>query len=90
MSQDTQPGDLSKSARIIDLKLPLPWLLTTAVAICVSIGGMYFKLDQLGQDVTELKATVKSGNGQAATVQGEIAILRFRVENLESDKRAAR
>jgi len=88
MSQDTQPGELPRLSKVIDLKLPLNWLLTVAFSLALLIGGMYFKLVQLGEDMTDLKISVKAGNGQAATIQGELAILKFRIENLESDKRA--
>lgn len=87
MNRDTQPGELSRTSRVIDLKLPLNWLLTVAFSIALLIGGMYFQLGQLSQDMAELKTAVKSGNVATSTVQGELAILRFRVENLESDKR---
>lgn len=90
MAQDTQPGDLPRLSKVIDLKLPLNWLLTVAFSLALLIGGMYFKLVQLGEDMTDLKIAVKAGNGQAATIQGEMAILKFRIENLESDKRNAR
>lgn len=90
MAQDTQPGDLPKVTRIIDMKLPLNWLLTVAFSLALLIGGMYFQLRQLSDDMLDLKIAVKAGNGQASTVQGEIAILRFRVETLESDKRSPR
>jgi hypothetical protein len=89
IERDTQPGDLPRVTRVIDMKLPLNWLLTVAFSLALLIGGMYFQLGQLSKDMTELKITVNSGNSQAATLQGEIAILRYRVENLESDKRAA-
>lgn len=85
--RDTQPGDLPRLSKVIDLKLPLNWLLTVAFSLALLIGGMYFKLVQLGEDMTDLKISVKAGNGQAATIQGELAILKFRIENLESDKR---
>jgi len=90
-SQDyeSRPGDLGpRITRVIDMKLPLNWLLTVAFSLALLIGGMYFKLGQLGEDMTDLKITVKAGNSQATTLQGEIAILKFRIENLESDKRA--
>ncbi|KWT89367.1 hypothetical protein APY03_3446 [Variovorax sp. WDL1] len=90
MMQDTQPGDLPRLSKVIDLKLPLNWLLTVAFSLALLIGGMYFKLGQLGEDMTDLKISVKAGNGQAATIQGELAILKFRIENLEADKRAAK
>ncbi len=87
MSQDTQPGDLPRISKVIDLKLPLNWLLTVAFSLALLIGGMYFQLRQLSEDMTDLKIAVKSGNNAASTTQGEIAILKYRVENLESDKR---
>lgn len=52
--------------------------------------SMYFQLGQLREDMTDLKITVKSGNSQAATLQGEIAILKFRVETIEADRKANR
>lgn len=87
--QDTQPGDLPgvRVTRVIDMKLPLTWLLSVAAAMVGGGFGLYYKLDRLGDDVTDMKIAVKTGNQATATVQGEIAILRFRVENLESDKR---
>lgn len=87
--QETQPGDLPgvRVTRVIDMKLPLTWLLTVAATIVGGGFGLYYKLDRLGEDVTDMKIAVKTGNQATATVQGEIAILRFRVENLESDKR---
>lgn len=89
---DTQPGELSarSAAKIIDLKLPLTWLLGVAFAIAAAFASMFFKLDELGRDVTDLKITVRAGNGTATTLQGEIAILKFRVETLESDKRSGK
>lgn len=89
MSNDTQPGDLPKITRIVDMKLPLNWLLSVAFSLALLIGGMYFKLGQLGEDMTDLKIAVKAGNGTAATIQGELAILKFRIENLEAEKRSA-
>ena len=88
MAQDTQPGELPRLSKVIDLKLPLNWLLTVAFSLALLIGGMYFQLRQLSEDMTDLKITVKAGNGQSATIQGEIAILKVRLENLEADKRA--
>lgn len=90
MTYETRPGELSNGGRItrvIDMKLPLTWLLTVAATIIGGGFGLYYKLDRLGEDVTDMKIAVKTGNQATATVQGEIAILRFRVENLESDRR---
>ena len=85
---DTQPGEL-RFTRMIDMKLPLPWLLSAAGTLALLIGGMYFQLNRLSEDMADLKITVKAGNTSTTTVQGELAILRFRVETLEAERRAA-
>jgi hypothetical protein len=89
MSQDTQPGDLPR-IKVIDMKLPLHWLLGVVFAAFAAFASIYFQVGKLGEDMTDLKIAVKAGNGQAATIQGELAILKFRIENLEYDKKAAR
>lgn len=85
---DTQPGELRVS-RMIDMKLPLPWLLSVAGALALALAGIFFKVGQLQEDTAELKIAVKAGNSSTTTVQGELAILRFRVETLEAERRAA-
>jgi hypothetical protein len=90
MSQDTQPGDLGRVTRVIDVKLPLTWLLGVAFAAFAAFASIYFRVGQLGEDMTDLKIAVKAGNGSQASIQGEMAILKFRIETLESDKKAAK
>ena len=89
MSQDTH-DDMTRVTRVIDMKLPLHWLLGLAFGAFAAFASIYFQVGKLGEDMTDLKITVKAGNGQAATIQGELAILKFRIENIEADKRAAR
>jgi hypothetical protein len=73
--------------RVIDFRIPLPWLLGICGFVCWAIISMWFALNQLVRDVSDLQITVKTGNSQAQTVAGEIALLRFRIENLEGDRR---
>ncbi|MBS0343376.1 MAG: hypothetical protein JSS56_22965 [Proteobacteria bacterium] len=84
---DTPTGELRVS-RVIDFKIPLSGILGAAFSLALLIGGMYFQLNRLSEDMAELKITVKAGNASTATVQGELAILRFRVETLEAERRA--
>ena len=90
VDRDTQPGDLPRLSKVIDFRLPLTWLLGIAGMVAAAFVSMYFQLGQLREDMTDLKITVKAGNGTAATVQGELAILRFRVETLEAEKRSGK
>lgn len=99
MERDTQPGDLQPRSltRYVDARISLTWLLS-AVAVIVSGGfGLYHQLGSQGEtlkavqgDIKDLKISVQSGNQATATLQGQIEVLKFRVENLEGDKRVAR
>lgn len=97
MSMDTQPGELPRISKIVEMKLPLTWLLGVAFMIVAGGFGLYQQVGNQGETLKELKdqlkdlkITVNAGNGQAATIQGEIAILKFRIENIEADKRSSR
>jgi hypothetical protein len=85
--EDDQP---LKVTRVIDFRIPLPWLLSGLILVGWALVSMWFSLNQLVRDVADLQITVKAGNGQAVTIAGEIALLRYRVENLEADKRLPR
>ena len=69
--------------KVIDMKISLTWLISTAVVIILSIGGMYAKMDQVGNELIDLKATVRAGNLATGAVQSEMAVLRYRVDSLE-------
>ncbi len=84
----TAADDVARGVRLIELKLPLTWLLGVAFAFVCGGFGMYYKLDRLMEDVTDLKISVKAGNTSTMTIQGEMAILKFRIENLEAEKKA--
>lgn len=73
--------------RVIDFRIPLPWLLGICMAVGWALVSMWFSVNQLVRDVADLQITVKAGNTQATTVAGEIALLRFRIENLEAATR---
>jgi hypothetical protein len=97
VDRDTQPGDLPRLSKVIDLKLPLTWLLGVASMIIVGGFGLYQQvgnqgevLKELKDQLKDLKITVNAGNNQAATIQGEIAILKFRIENIEADRRGGK
>lgn len=87
MGEEDQP---LKVTRVIDFRIPLPWLLSGLIVVGWALVSMWFSLNQLVRDVADLQITVKAGNGQAVTIAGEIALLRYRVENLEADKRLPR
>ncbi len=80
--QNEQDGPLRVS-RVIDLRVPLPYLLSAFAALAFTLISMYDSLNQLVRDVGDLQITVKAGNSQSVTLAGEQALLRFRLENVE-------
>lgn len=42
--------------RLIEMKLPLVWLLGGVVSVLFSLGGLYVKFDTLSQNLTKLDA----------------------------------
>lgn len=90
MPQDTQPGDLPRISKMIDPRIPLTWILGIAGMVAAAFVSTYYQVGQLRGDMVELKATVRQGNSQSATVQSELSILKYRIETLELDKRNAK
>lgn len=100
MSQDTQPSDPPRRSIIppfIDARVSLTWLLTVAVGLIAGGYGLYHQIGSQGdtlkemkEQIKDLKITVNAGNSQTMTLSGEIAILRFRVETIEADRKAQR
>lgn len=76
--------------RVIDFRVPLPYLLSAFAALAFTLISMYFSLNQLVRDVGDLQITVKAGNSQSVTLAGEQALLRFRLENVEGALRDMR
>lgn len=72
--------------RMVDTRIPLPWLMAVAGGFAWFLILMYFTLQQLVGDVADLKITVKAGNAAASTFTGQLELLKFRVENLETDR----
>lgn len=96
MSGDTDMGELENSSehrrrpspapsprKIIDMHLPLTWLLSSIGAFALLLGGMYFQIGQLSKDVVELKTSVNTSNTQNAAVLGDVAVLKYRVDSIE-------
>ncbi len=97
MSQDTQPGELSRTRTVVEWKLPLPWILGVIGMFAGAAIGLYYQVGALTENSKEMKDQLKalqiavnSGNSQSMTLAGEIAILRFRVETLEAERRGGR
>ena len=86
---DTNMSEAEKGPRIIDTKLPLSWLIGTAGTIVISLTIMYANVNRLIVEVNELQSTMKTWSAQNSQISREVAVLQWRVENFEADKRRA-
>ena len=46
--------------KVIDAKLPLTWLITSAVAVILAMGGVFMKLDNVSVALSKLEAKTDS------------------------------
>lgn len=78
-STDNSPS--ASLLRLIDPRLPLPWL----IGAIVVVAGVYFKVQALTEAVVSLQIEVKAGNQSWATLAGEQALQKFRQGTTEED-----
>ena len=71
--------------RVIDFRIPLPWLLGVAGAVGWTLVSMYFSVGQLVKTVDDLQITVKSGNTSVSVLASEVGLLKFRMGTTEDD-----
>lgn len=89
-SADQPPEAAVALMRMVDFKIPLHWLLSGFGVAVLLLASMYYQLQEMSRGMAELQITVRAGNNQSVTLAGEIALLKFRVEHLESDTARAR
>ena len=75
-----------KLARVIDFKIPLPWLLGGVTAISWAVISMYFAVQTLVTSMADLQITVKSGIVSSSVLAGEVSLLKFRITNIEAEQ----
>jgi hypothetical protein len=68
-------------SKVVDLRLPLPWLITGCGTLLWSLISMYFSLNQIKEDMTALKAA----SVVMTAASGEMALVKFRLTSVESD-----
>lgn len=80
--------------RIIELKLPLPYLLSILGGIAAMIVSMHFKGEKAAEeivalrgDIRELRAELKVKDNTTSSLSGALTLLQFRIDTAESDIR---
>lgn len=80
------PDEASALLRMVDFRIPLVWLLGGFLMAASVLIGMYFQLQQVREVLGDLQVSVKAGNAQAASIAGEMALLKYRIENIEASR----
>lgn len=81
--QETETQE--RATRIVDFKIPLPWLLSGLIACLWSLISMWFGIQQLVGTVNDLQITVKSGNTSVSVLSSQLELVKFRTGALEAD-----
>ncbi len=81
--------------KIIELKLPLPWLLTLIGSIALSVATMWFRGEKAAEEITALRADIKELRSDLkqrdlslVSVDRGLAILTVRIEATEHKVKA--
>ena len=83
MPPDTHT-DGERISRVVDFRIPLPWLIGVCSGIGWALISMWFSVNNLVKTVGDLQVDVKAGNNSVVAVAGELALLKYRLSNAES------
>lgn len=82
MNEPTEQA-VDRISRVVDFKIPLTYLIGGVISLAWVLVSMWFSVGQLVKNVDDLQITVKSGNSSVVAVAGELALLKFRLQNVE-------
>lgn len=74
--------------RVIDLKIPLVWLLSIMGALAWVLISMWFTLNQLVVTIADLQITVKAGSTSYSVLASEQALMNYRMGTVEAQIKA--
>lgn len=70
--------------RMVDFRIPLPWLLGGFLMAAGLLIGMYYQLQAVSEALRDVQVTLKANNQSLIQLTAEQALLKYRVEKLES------
>lgn len=84
LEQEQEPKGM-KLARVIDFRVPLHWLLSSAACLLWVLIGMYFALGSVTRELAEIKLALKVNDVASVTAAGDLALLKYRLAAIESE-----
>jgi hypothetical protein len=86
-SVETKDENTARLPRVVlDLRIPLPWLLGGAGVLLWGLISMYFTLLDVSRNVTQMQIELRSATSSAMQLTSDQAMLKYRVEKLEADR----
>ncbi len=84
------PHSQTTITRVIDFKIPLPYLISASAALVIFLFSLHADVRQLVRDVNKMQLTTETGNLQLASITSEQALQRFRLDAMEQEVQALR
>lgn len=69
--------------RMVDFRIPLPWLLGGFLAGVMVLVGMYYQLQNVSEALRDVQITLKANQSTVIQLASEQALLKYRIEKLE-------
>jgi hypothetical protein len=91
MSTDAPPQDAARPPegavalmRMVDFRIPMPWLLTGFLVGVGALVGMYYQLQNVTEALRDMQVTLKANNTSLVQLAAEQALLKYRIDKLEA------
>ena len=70
--------------RMVDFRIPLPWLLGGFLIGVSALIGMYYQLQSVSEQLRDVQVTLKANNTSLVQLAADQALLKYRIEKLEA------
>ena len=86
--EDTGPPrqQTERVTRVVDFRVPLQYLAPVTAAMIWGLVSMWFGVQQLNKEMNDLQVTIKASIAASAALTSEIALIKFRLDNIENDR----
>lgn len=72
--------------RVVDFRIPLPYLISSGIGVMWALISMWFAVQSLTREMNDLQVVIKTSIASSAIVNSDIALIKFRLDNIENDR----
>lgn len=85
MTRDAGPPEGAIAlARMIDFKIPLPWLLGGFIVAVGAFIAMYYQLQSVSETLKEVRITLATTTEVMSRLSNQQTLMQYRIEKLEA------